>query len=213
MPEYSFCIRLDASNCALRRGEVMTRKVLYRLVLSAVLSGLFGCSSVSQRTEERRPFFQPELEVSTHGRKTLFDRIVELDPGGLNVKVASDYQGNAPLRIAVLPFADRGSANFVVNKIPLTFRDHQQRAIRAWTDAQRLRRSMVGYLSEREFYVLNTIGIDAVLRSHGITDEERLEKINPQNLGTWLGADAVVYGEGVHYEAYYLALVSAWQVS
>jgi hypothetical protein len=73
----------------------MTRKVLYRLVLSAALSGLFGCSSVSQRTEERRPFFQPELEVSTHGRKTLFDRIVELDPGGLNVKVASDYQGNA----------------------------------------------------------------------------------------------------------------------
>ena len=107
----------------------MTRKVLYRLVLSAVLSGLFGCSSVSQRTEERRPFFQPELEVTTHGRKTLFDRIVELDPGGLNVKVASDYQGNAPLKIAVLPFADRGSANFVVDKISLTFRDHQQRVI------------------------------------------------------------------------------------
>ena len=191
----------------------MTRDYLYPLVLSAALSGLVGCSSASQRAEERRPFFQPELEVTTHGRKTLFDRIVELDPGGLNVKVAHDYQGNAPLKIAVLPFTDRGSANFVVDKIPLTFRDHQQRAIWAWTDAQRLRRSMVGYLSEREFYVLNTIGIDAVLRSHGITDEERLEKINPQKLGTWLGADAVVYGEVVHYEAYYLALVSAWQVS
>ena len=190
----------------------MTRKVLYRLVLSAALSGLFGCSSVSQRTEERRPFFQPELEVSTHGRKTLFDRIVELDPGGLNVKVASDYQGNAPLKIAVLPFADRGSANFVVDKISLTFRDHQQRVIWAWTDAQRLRRSMVGYLSEREFYVLNPIGIDAVLRAHGITDKEKLEKIDPQKLGMWLGADAVVYGEVLHYEAYYLALIAAWQV-
>jgi hypothetical protein len=190
----------------------MTRDLLCRLVLSATLSGLVGCSSVSRRAEERRPFFQPELEVTTHGRKTLFDRIVELDPGGLNVKVARDYQGNAPLKIAVLPFTDRGSANFVVDKIPLTFRDRQQRAIWAWTDAQRLRRSMVGYLSEREFYVLNTIGIDAVLRSHGITDEERLEKISPQKLGTWLGADALVYGEVVHYEAYYLVLISAWQV-
>jgi Putative bacterial lipoprotein (DUF799) len=190
----------------------MTRGLLYRLVLPAVLAGLAGCSTVSQRTEERRPFFQPEYELTSHGRKTPFDRIVELDPGGLNVKVASDYQSNAPLRVAVLPFADRGSANFVVDKIPLSHRDQQQRASWAWTDAQRLRRSMVGYLSGREFYVLNPIGIDAVLRSHGITDEAELEKIAPQKLGSWLGADAVVYGEVAHYEAYYLALVSAWQV-
>jgi Putative bacterial lipoprotein (DUF799) len=207
-----FAEPFDASQLRFATGEVMTRYFLYSLILSATLSGLAGCSSVSQRTAERRPFFQPELEVTTHGRKTLFDRIVELDPGGLHVKVASDYQGNAPLKIAVLPFTDRGSANFVVDKTPLTFRDSQQRVIWAWTDAQRLRRSMVGYLSEREFYVLNTIGVDAVLRSHGITDEEKLEKINPQQLGMWLGADAVVYGEVLHYEAYYLALISAWQV-
>jgi hypothetical protein len=181
-------------------------------MLSAFLAGLAGCSTVSQRTEERRPFFQPEYELTSHGRKTLFDRIVELDPGGLHVKVASDYQSNAPLRVAVLPFTDRGSANFVVNKIPLTHRDQQQRARWAWTDAQRLRRSMVGYLSGREFYVLNPIGIDAVLRFHGITDEAELEKVAPQKLGSWLGADAVVYGEVAHYDAYYLALVSAWQV-
>jgi hypothetical protein len=190
----------------------VTRSLLCYLILSAALAGLAGCSSVSQQAEERRPFFQPEYGFTTHGRKTLFDRVVELDPGGLHVKVASDYQRNAPLRIAVLPFTDRGSANFVVDKIPLTFRDQQQRASWAWTDAQRLRRSMVGYLSGREFYVLNPIGIDAVLLSHGITDEASLERITPQKLGSWLGADAVVYGEIVHCEAYYLALVSAWQV-
>jgi hypothetical protein len=190
----------------------VTPNVLYRLFLSAALAGLAGCSTVSHRTEETRPFFQPEYELSSHGRKTLFDRIVELDPGGLNVKVASDYQSNAPLKIAVLPFTDRGSANFTVNKIPLTFRDQQQRARWAWTDAQRLRRSMVGYLSGREFYVLNPIGIDAVLFARGITDEAKLEKVSPQKLGSWLGADAVVYGEIVHYDAYYLALISGWQV-
>jgi Putative bacterial lipoprotein (DUF799) len=191
---------------------VATGNLWHCLMLSAFLAALAGCSTVSQRTEERRPFFQPEYELTSHGRKTPFDRIVELDPGGLNVKVASDYQSNAPLRVAVLPFTDRGSANFVVDKIPLTHRDQQQRASWAWTDAQRLRRSMVGYLSEREFYILNPIGIDAVLRSHGITDEAELEKVAPQKLGSWLGADAVVYGEVAHYDAYYLALVSAWQV-
>lgn len=181
-------------------------------MLSVVLAGLAGCSTVGQRTEERRPFFQPEYDLTSHGRKTLFDRVVELDPGGLHVKVATNYQREAPLRIAVLPFTDRGSANFVVDKIPLTFRDREQRARWAWTDAQRLRRSMVGYLSQREFYVLNTIGVDAVLQSHGITDEAKLGRVPPQKLGSWLGADAVVYGEVVHYEAYYLALISAWQV-
>jgi hypothetical protein len=30
--------------------------------------------------------------------------------------------------------------------------------------------------------------IDAVLRSHGITDEAGLEKVAPQKLGSWLGA-------------------------
>jgi hypothetical protein len=190
----------------------VTRNVLYRLFLSAALVGFAGCSNVSERTVESRPFFQPEYGLTSHGRKTLFDRVVELDPGGLNVKVASDYQNNAPLRIAVLPFADRGSANFVVDKIPLTFRNQEQRARWAWTDAQRLRRSMIGYLSVREFYVLNPIGVDAVLRARGITDEAKLEKVPPQKLGSWLGADAVIYGEILHYEAYYLALVSAWQV-
>jgi Putative lipoprotein GNA1162-like len=191
---------------------IVMREILHRLILTAALAGLAGCSSVSQSSVERRPFFQPEYELTSHGRKTLFDRIVELDPGGLNVKVASDYQNNAPLRVAVLPFTDLGSANFVVDKIPLTFRDHEQRVRWAWTDAQRLRRSMVGYLSSREFYVLNPIGVDAVLRARGITDEAKLEKVTPQKLGSWLGADAVVYGEILHYDAYYLALASAWQV-
>ena len=189
----------------------MTRSFICPFMLSAVLA-LAGCSSVSQTTAERRPFFQPEYELSSHGRKTLFDRVVELDPGGLHVNVAANYQSDAPLRIAVLPFTDRGSANFVVDKIPLTFRNRRERARWAWTDAQRLRRSLIGYLSGREFYVLNPIGIDAVLLSHGITDEDKLQQVSPEKLGSWLGADAVVYGEVVHYEAYYLALVSAWQV-
>jgi len=36
--------------------------------------------------------------------------------------------------------------------------------------------------------------------------------MSPQALGQLLGVDAVVYGEVIHYEAFYLALVSAYQV-
>jgi hypothetical protein len=34
-------------------------------------------------------------------------------------------------------FTDRGSANDVVDKIPLTFRNQQEREAWAWTDANR----------------------------------------------------------------------------
>ncbi len=192
---------------------MLTRKSLLSFTLTTMLIALAGCSTVSQRTAERRPFFQPEYQAETHGRKTLFDRVVELDPGSMKVNIAPDYQHNAPLRIAVLPFTDRGSANFAVDKIPVTFRNHDERVRWAWTDAQRLRRLMIGYLSTREFYVINPIGIDAVLRMHRITDEKQLDRLPPATLGRWLGADAVVYGEVLHYEAYYFGLLSAWQVA
>ena len=186
--------------------------LLGRLVFLVLIPALAGCANVAESKAEQRPFFQPEYQVVSHGRKTLLDRFVELDPGKLHVNVASDYDKNAPLKIAVLPFADRGSANFVVDKIPLTSRNRQERAIWSWTDAQRLRRSMVGYLSEREFYVQNPIAIDAVLRAHGIDNEAKLLRIDPRKLGGWFGVDAVVYGEVLHYEAFYFGPVSGWQV-
>lgn len=183
-------------------------RVLGHLVFALILPGLAGCATQA----EQRPFFQPEHQVVSHGRKTLLDRLVELDPGKLHVNVAPGYQNKAPLKIAVLPFVDRGSANFVVDKIQLTSRNRQERMIWAWTDSQRLRRSMVGYLSEREFYVQNPIAIDAVLRAHGIDDEAKLLKIDPRKLGSWFGVDAVLYGEVLHYDAFYLGLMSGWQV-
>jgi hypothetical protein len=39
-----------------------------------------------------------------------------------------------------------------------------------------------------------------------------LDQVPPQTLGKWLGVDAVVYGDVLHYEAYYAMLISAWQV-
>jgi Putative bacterial lipoprotein (DUF799) len=168
-----------------------------------------GCSS---NTSETRPFFQREYRVEAHGRKTLFDHIVELDPGAFKVEVAADYLKAPPARIALLPFADIGNANFVVDKIPLTFRDEEQRRNWAWTDAQRLRRALDGYLSQREFAVANLKGVDAVLRARGIDTPEKLSRVSPEELGRWFGVDAVVYGTVDNYEAYYFGLIAAWRV-
>jgi hypothetical protein len=176
-----------------------------------IIITLAGCSSAVTNNGQRR-FFQNEYGLQTHGRKTWFDHLVEFDPGGIKTTIAPDYEQHAPLKIAVMPFTDRGNANYVVNKIPLTFRDKQQRENWAWTDANRTRRALIGFLAEREFVEANIFQIDAVLQQHGIDSEEQLRQVAPHILGQWLGVDAVVYGEVTHYEAFYAALMSAWQV-
>jgi hypothetical protein len=170
---------------------------------------LSGCASANH---EDRTFFRKEYGLETHGRKTLFDHLVEVDPGRLKMRLASNYEQVAPLRIAVLPFSDRGSANFVVDKIPLTFRNKEQRADWAWTDSNRMRRAVNGYLASREFVEINLIQVDAILKEYGIDTKEKLDAVPPETLGRWLGVDAVIYGEIGHYEAYYAFLIAAWQV-
>lgn len=181
--------------------------MLFWLLLAGILA---GCASTNQF--EQRPFFQQEYGVATHGRKTWFDRLVELDPGGFKVDVKPQFMHDPPARIAVLPFSDEGSANFVVDKIPLTFRNRQERYNWSWTDAQRLRRAMQGYLAQREFVVANLYAVDAVVRDRGIDNTVQLLKVPARDLGDWLDVDAVIYGKVVHYDAYYLGLLAAWQV-
>jgi len=170
-----------------------------------------GCVNQADNTKNRA-FFRNEYGLETHGRKTWFDHLVEVDPGGIKTEIAASYFQDTPEKIAILPFVDAGSANYVVDKISLSRRAPEAEEDWAWTDANRLRRSITGYMAQREFLVANLIQVDAVLKQHGIDCEEKLNQVNPARLGKWLGVDAVVYGEVTNYEAYYLALVSAWQV-
>ena len=72
------------------------------ILSSAVVS---GCSPAANTANyDNRTFFREEYGLDTHGRKTWFDHLVELDPGRLNVHVAPDYDQVAPAKIAVLPF-------------------------------------------------------------------------------------------------------------
>jgi hypothetical protein len=183
----------------------------YLFLLSLCFLPLLGCAT-SQSTVESRPFFQKEQDTKWHGRKTLFDRIVETDPGGLDVTMAKDYEEHAPATIAILPFTDKGDAQYRVNKIPLSFRNREERDQWAWTDAQRLRKAFVAYFSEREFHVVNPIAVDAVLKANGIDNEDELQKVSVLKLGRWFHCDAVIYGTVDSYDAYYFALVSGYVV-
>jgi len=183
----------------------------YLILLPLCFLPLLGCSP-NQRAVESRPFYQKEVATETHGRKTWFDRVVEVDPGGLDVQLADDYEEHAPATIAVLPFTDKGTAQYTIDKIPFTFRNKQERDQWAWTDAQRLRKAFVAYFSEREFHVVNPIAVDAVLKEHGINNDDDLNKVSVLKLGKWLNCDAVMYGTVDHYDAYYFALVSGYVV-
>jgi Putative bacterial lipoprotein (DUF799) len=182
------------------------------LTLMCTVGVVFFVSGCASLRSQPRPFFLPEQNRESHGRKTWFDRVIELDPGKIKTHVAEDYAQNPPRRIAVLPFVDHGSAQFVVNKVPLTFRDADAQAAWAWTYANRLRRAMTGYLAQREFLIVNLHTIDTTLADHGITDGNALQSVSPQQLGEWLQVDTVVYGQVNHYEAYYAFLLASWQV-
>jgi len=178
----------------------------------AVLFLLAGCSTTSTQYKSR-PFFLTEEEVATHGRKAWYDRVVELDPGGAEFTVAADYQQAPPKKIAVLPFTDLGEGEFVVDKIPLLARSERERARWGWSHANHLRRAFAGDIATREFTLIPLLAIDAVLADRGITDFDKLSVASPMEIGRWLHADALVYGEVVDYEAYYGLLLAAWRVT
>src|ERR1700720_1607723 len=197
-----------SSSQRLSSGRLVAAFAASIIVSSVALS---GCASTSANHTDRT-FFREEQGLDTHGRKTWFDHLVELDPGNLKTHIADDYEQAAPEKIAVLPFVDLGSAQFVVDKVALTHRTDGEQADCAWTDANRMRRAVNGYLASREFVEANIIQVDEILKEHGIDSEKKLEQVPPQTLGKWLGVDAVVYGDVLHYDAYYAFLLSAWQV-
>jgi hypothetical protein len=172
-----------------------------------------GCCSTASIEYKSRPFFLIEEDVTKHGQKAWYDKVLELDPGGVEFTVAADYQEAPPKKIAVLPFTDLGKGDFVVDKLPLLPRSDQERARWGWSHANQVRRAFAGELATREFTLIPLLATDAVLAVRGITDFNKLSAANPIEIGRWLNADALVYGEVLDYEAYYAFLLSAWRVT
>jgi hypothetical protein len=182
-------------------GTANWKPAAMTMILGMLLAAPFllvGCSAASTQYKSR-PFFMAEEEVATHGRKAWYDRIVEVDPGRAEFTVAADYQQAPPKKIAVLPFTDLGEGEFVVDKLPLLPRSDQQRARWAWSHANHVRRAFAGDVATREFTLIPLLMVDAVLADRGITDFDKLSAASPTEIGRWLHADALVYGEVVNY--------------
>jgi hypothetical protein len=69
-----------------------------------------------------------------------------------------------------------------------------------------------GEIGDREFGIVPLGAIDAVLADRGIDDWNKLMSVPPEELGRWLNADTIVYGEILAHEAYWASLVSFWRV-
>jgi len=189
-------------------------RLLYFWFAAAMIVIISGCSASTPSRYQTRPFFLSEEDIATHGRKSWFDRMIETDPGVTDEVVAADYQEKPPRRIAVLPFVDHGDGDYRVNKMSLSFRKSEAELERsAWTHANRVRRSVSGEIGGREFEIVPLVAVDAVLVDRKIDDWDRLMAEKPEQLGRWLDADAIVYGEILDYEAYWAALVSVWRVN
>jgi hypothetical protein len=208
-----FCRKklLETQVSCLRETSMQYSSQAYLMMMMLLL--LVGCSSTTNNYENR-PFFLAEEDIATHGRKSWFDRMIESDPGVTDFTVAADYQEHPPLRIAVLPFIDHGKGEYTVDKISLSFSKSEAELNRsAWTRANRVRRSVSGELGGREFDIVPLVAIDAVLADQEIDDWNKLLSVRPQEFGRWLGADAIVYGEILDYEAYWAGLISVWRVA
>ena len=204
---------INSSSTSSSQRRLSSGRLVAVFAASIMVSGvaLSGCASTRTNYDDR-PFFRDEQGLETHGRKTWFDHLVELDPGALKTHLAADYDQAAPEKIAVLPFSDRGNAQYVVDKIPLTHRTDGEQADWAWTDANRMRRAVIGYLASREFVEANIIQVDEILKEHGIDTEKKLDQVPRKRWANGWGSMRSCTANVLHYDAYYAFLVSAWQV-
>ena len=195
-------------------GKLRFIRPLSLIHFSMLLVLLASCAGAPTSTSPpSRRFFLAEEQLETHGRKTWYDRIIEADPGGVSFVIAGDYQERPPRKIAVLPFVDKGTGSYLINKIPAKTRDKEELDRWSWTHTNRVRRALAGDLGNREFIIFPLLRVDAVLANRGITDTEKLNAVAPEALGRWLDVDALVYGELLSYESYYGFLFASWKVS
>ncbi|QSR83996.1 GNA1162 family protein [Methylacidimicrobium sp. B4] len=156
--------------------------------------------------------FLPEKGADSHGRKRWYDYVMDPDPGSCTVWTSPDFAERAPRRIAVLPFIDEGAGNYVLNEIQWPGRKGEALDVWRWTHSQRLRRMVHGYLAAREFDLIPVALVDSMLAAHKISSDRVLKSTEPQILGRFLDADALVYGSVSVYRSYYLLLAAGWRV-
>lgn len=178
------------------------------VALIAISLLLTGCSGNNRKTTGDEPFFLQENELAEHGKKTVIDRIYQLDPGDKEFEVSDKFKASPPRKIAVLPFENLVGGNYILNEISLPRFSKKKNDEWNWTYANRLRRFFFGHLAIREFQDIELMYIDRVLQKLQILTPNDLDAFPPQELGRILGADALIYGKVTDYKNSYYALYS-----
>src|SRR5260370_21533744 len=77
---------------------IVGRTRIVTMLAASMICGSMAISGCAQTRyqNEYRPFFGNEFGLNTHGRKTWFDHLVEVDPGRLDTHLADNYDQAAP---------------------------------------------------------------------------------------------------------------------
>lgn len=192
----------------------MQKALALFLPLLALLVAFSSCASHSHDLTcvNNDPFYQKEEGNGSSGKKTVLDRIYQLDPGQRLLKVSTSLYTNPPRRVAILPFENLEGGDFILNGRPFTHRKEEKKKAWNWTYSNRLRRFLFAYLSLREFDLQGMLETDIILKELDITNPKSLYNTPPQDLGRAMGVDALIYGKVTRYRAHYYLLFTQVQV-
>jgi hypothetical protein len=137
--------------------------------------------------------------------KTTIDRVYELDPSG-RLFVHPQLLEDAPESLAVLPFTTLVGEGRVMGS-EKTFMDlNRKRIASPGMLAEEMRLAFHGQLAQLPFRLIHPTDVDARLEAAGLISPDAVESRSPQELGNLLGADAVISGELINLDYYYLVL-------
>jgi hypothetical protein len=176
------------------------------LLISLIATGCFSRNNGERRTTGEEPFFQKETGLAEHGKKSIIDRIYQIDPGDKVFEISDKFYIDPPRRIAILPFDNLVGGNYILNSVPLPRFSDKETDGWNWTYANRLRRFFFGHFAAREFVDIELMYVDKMLQALGILTPNDLYKIPAQELGRILDADALIYGKVTEYKNSYYAL-------
>ena len=119
-----------------------------------------------------------------------------------------DYDVRTPLRAAILPFADHTGQSAVLSapftaaldKIPLTSRKFQD------TPATMLRHRVLANLRRTRLDLLHPGIVDQNLQHHHLYDAQALTEAPATDVGRFLGADLLIYGDLLGWSRDYYVL-------
>ncbi len=137
--------------------------------------------------------------------KNIVDRIYELDPQG-KIYISRTLVDNPPRTVAVLPFhsligGGRIEGSRALFNLLTTKKQQDPQFL-----GESMRRAFFGQFAQLDFDHIRPSRVDRVLKKESLDSWEKIRSIPAQQMGELLGADALIFGEVIHFDYYYAFL-------